>query len=434
MRRRRLTAAVATLALAIGAAACGSSSTSNQATPPGGSGSPSTQASGSHPSGPAGAPIVVGSIGSYSGPEAASLGATDATIRAWQDYTNATGGINGHPVKVITQDDQGNPALAAQLVKQLVEQDHIQALVGSTSTVTEAFQKYLLAKRVPIIGSAEFQQDYTTNPMFFATGTQAVMFDYGLLVEAKAAGVKSVGVLPCAEVAACSLGAKLIGGLSQIVGISVPYVQQITVSQPSYQAQCLAAKSKGVDGLVIVENAATVLNAANQCNQQGYKPRELNVSATTGQSWEHQPAMEGTITTQSNPVLADTSIPALQTFHQALAKYAPGVSTGPQYNEIDASVWAGGQAFKLAAKRAKLTPTSTPADVLRGLYTFKNETVGGLTPPLTYTPGKPAFVTCWFPQEIKNGGFASLTAGAKPHCIAPADLVKLEKLLAAVGA
>lgn len=425
MRRQKLTAAAATLALTLSATACG---TSNTATP---SGSGATH-SGSHPSGPPGAPIVVGSIGSYSGLEAASLGATDATIRAWQDYTNATGGINGHPVKVITEDDQGNPALAAQLVKQLVEQDHVQALVGSTSTVTESFQKYILANHVPVIGSAEFQQDYTTNPMFFATGTQAVMFDYGLLVEAKAAGVKSIGVLPCAEVAACSLGAKLIGGLGQIVGINVPYVQQITVSQPSYQAQCLAAKSKGVDGLVIVENAATVLNAANQCNQQGYKPRELNVSATTGLSWEHQTAMDGTITTQSNPVLADTSIPALQTFHQALAKYAPSVTTGPQYNEIDASVWAGGQTFKLAAERAKLTPTSTPTNVLHGLYTFKNETVDGLTPPLTYTPGKPAFITCWFPQEIKNGTFTPLTTSAKPHCITPTDLIKLQKLLATI--
>lgn len=431
MTPHRLAAAVATLSLALGAAACGSSSNSTQPATSSATGSAATAASA--PSGPAGSPIVVGSIGSYSGPEAASLGAADATIKAWQDYTNATGGINGHPVKVIVEDDQGNPTLAAQLVKQLVEQDHVQALVGSTSTVTESFQKYVLAKRVPVIGSAEFQQDYTTNPMFFATGTQAVMFDYGLLIEAKAAGVKSVGVLPCAEVAACSLGAKLISGLSQIVGLKVPYIQQITVSQPSYQAECLAAKSKGVDGLVIVENAATVLNAANQCNQQGYKPRELNVSATTGQAWQHQPAMEGMITTQSNPVLADTSIAALQTFHQALTKYAPGVSTGPQYNEIDASVWAGGQAFKFAAEKAKLTPTSTPADVLRGLYTFKNETVGGLTPPLTYTPGKPAFVTCWFPQEIKNGVFTSLSTAAKPHCITPADLVKLQKLLATVA-
>jgi len=422
MRERTLVAAAVALTLALGVAACGSSS---------GDSTGSSQAAAKVKL-PPGDPIVIGNIGSFTGPQGASLGAADETIKAWQDYTNDHGGINGHPVKVVVVDDAGNPTKAAQLVKQLVERDKVQAIVGATSTVTESFQKYTSSKGVPVIGSAEFQQDYTTNPLFFPTGTQAVMFDYGLLVEAKKAGVTKIGVLPCAEVAACSLGVKLFQGLAQIVGVQVTYSQKITATQPSYTSVCLAAKSKGVDGLAIIENAQTVLRAADQCAQQGYKPKQLNVSATTGQAWQDQPSMEGVITTQSNPVLADQSIPALKTFHQALDKYAPGVASGEQYNEIDSSVWAGGQVFKLAAERAKLTPTSTSADVLKGLYTFKNETVEGVAPPLTYVKGKPSFVTCWFPQTIKSGKFTPLTQGAKPNCISAADLPKLQQLLAAL--
>ena len=432
MRDRKLMAAgAAALTLALGVAACGSSDKSSGDTSATASAAAGTSSQAAV-NAPPGKPIVIGSIGSFTGPQAASLGAADETMKAWEAYTNANGGINGHPVKVIIKDDAGNPTKAAQLVKGLVEQDKVQAIVGSTSTVTEAFQKYITAKQVPYIGSAEFQQDYTTNPLFFPTGTQAVMFDYGLLVEAKKAGVTKIGVLPCAEVAACSLGGKLIQGLGQIVGVQVPYVQKITATQPTYTSVCLAAKAKGVDGLAIVENSATVLRAANQCAQQGYKPRQLNVSATTGLAWQNQASMEGAITTQSNPVLADESIPALTAFHTALDKYQPGVAKGEQYNEIDSSVWAGGQTFKLAATRAKLTPGSTPADVLKGLYTFKNETVGGATPPLNYVKGKPTFVTCWFPQQIESGKFTPLTQGAKPNCISKTDLPKLQQLLAAL--
>jgi len=420
MQHRTLIAAAAALTLALGVAACGSDSDDSTG---------SSQASAAVKL-PPGDPIVIGSIGSYSGPQSASLGAADETIKAWQDHTNAEGGINGHPVKLVVVDDAGNPTKAAQLVKQLVEQDKVQAIVGATSTVTESFQEYTSSKGVPVIGSAEFQQDYTTNPLFFPTGTQAVMFDYGLLVEAKKAGVTNIGVLPCAEVAACSLGVKLFQGLAQIVGVEVSYTQKITATQPSYTSECLAAKSKGVDGLAIIQNSQTVLRAATQCAQQGYEPKQLNVSATTGLAWEDQPSMEGVITTQSNPVLADESIPALKTFHEALDKYAPDVADGEQYNEIDSSVWAGGQVFKLAAERGKLTPKSTPADVLKGLYTFKNETVDGVAPPLTYVKGKPSFVTCWFPQTIKSGKFTPLTQGAKPNCISETDLPKLQQLLA----
>jgi branched-chain amino acid transport system substrate-binding protein len=352
-------------------------------------------------------------------------------MKAWEAHTNATGGINGHPVKVIIEDDAGNPTKAAQLVKKLVEEDKVQALVGNISSVTEAFQKYIAAKKVPVIGSAEFQQDYATNPLFFPTGTQLVGFFYGLLQEAKSAGIKKVGLMPCAEIAACSLGAKLVAGLGQIVGVEVPSTQKISVSQPSYASVCLAAKAAGADALQITQNATTVLRVADQCAQQGYKPKQLNVAATTGRVWQDQPNMEGVIATQSNPVLADTSIPALRTFHEAIDKYQPGISKGDQYNEIDVSVWAGGEAFKLAAERAKLTPTSTSADVLKGLYTFKAETVDGLTPPLTYVKDKPSFVTCWFPQQIKSGKFTPLTKGAKPNCIPEADLPKIAKLLQA---
>lgn len=431
MLNRRPLAATAALILTLGVAACGSSS-DNTASSSTVAGSPSTQSTTAAKQ-PSGKPITIGTIGSYSGPQAASLGAGDETLKAWESYTNAHGGINGHPVKIIVADDGGNPTKAAQIVKQLVEQDKVQAIVGSLSTVTESFQKYIAGKQMPYIGSAEFQQDYLTNPLFFPTGTQAVMFDYGLALEAKKAGVTKLGVLPCAEVAACSLGVKLFGGLTQLIGgIQVAYSQKITATQPNYTSVCLAAKSKGVDGLAIIENSQTVLRVANQCAQQGYKPKQLNVSATTGQAWQDQPSMEGVLTTQSDPVLADQSNAALRTFHQALDQYQPGVAKGEQYNEIDSSVWAAGQVFKLAAERAKLTPSSTSADVLKGLYTFKNETLGGMTPPLTYVKGKPTFVTCWFAQQIKSGKFTPITLGAKPHCISQGDLAKMQQLLAAL--
>jgi branched-chain amino acid transport system substrate-binding protein len=433
MRERRIVATCAALTLALGVTACGSDDSDSDSTAASTASTAASTSSTPAADAPKGSPIVVGTIGSYSGPQSASLGAADESIKAWESYTNANGGINGHPVKVIVEDDAGNPTKAAQLVKKLVEQDKVQALVGSASTVTESFQKYITAKKVPVIGSAEFQQDYTSNPLFFPTGTQAVTFDYGLLSEAKKAGVKKFGSMPCAEVAACSLGSKLFEGLGKIVGVETPFVQKITVSQPNYTAACLAAKAKGVDGLSIIQNATTVLRVADQCAQQGYKPKQLNVSATTGQIWQDKPSMEGMIATQSNPVLADTSIPALKTFHTALDQYQPSVAKGDQYNEIDVSVWAGGQTFKLAAERAKLEPTSTPADVLKGLYTFKAETVDGLTPPLTYVKGQPTFTTCWFPQQIKSGKFTPLTQGAKPNCIPDADVPKIVALLKSLG-
>jgi branched-chain amino acid transport system substrate-binding protein len=295
----------------------------------------------------------------------------------------------------------------------------------------QTWAPYVESKGVPVVGAANYNPIYGTNPSFFATGAQIPALVYGLLEEAKRAGKTKLGILPCAEAPACAEFAKLFESLSQVVGgITVPYTAKITVTQPSYQAVCLAAKSKGVDAMVVIENAETVVRVADQCARQGYKPTQLNLSGTVGQQWTKTTNLDGALATQSNPVLADSSIPATKTFHKAMDTYGKDVLSNDAYGEMDMGAWAAAEVFALAAERAKLGPDGTPEQVKRGLYTFKGETVGGLTPPLTYEKGKPAFTTCWFVQKLVGQEFEA-PQGAKPSCMEPATV---KQIAAALGA
>lgn len=60
----------------------------------------------------------------------------EAGARCRVSYINGQGGINGHPVKAITIDDQGNAADAAVAANQLVA-DHVVAIVGEYATATQ---------------------------------------------------------------------------------------------------------------------------------------------------------------------------------------------------------------------------------------------------------------------------------------------------------
>jgi branched-chain amino acid transport system substrate-binding protein len=377
-----------------------------------------------------GKPIVIGSVGSFTGPQAPALGAVDDTLRTWAEWKNANGGINGHPVKLLIADDGSNPAKATQLVRNMVEREGVVALVGAASFGDQTFAPYVEKKGIPVVGLANYNPVYGTSPDFFATGSQIPALVYGLLDAAKRAGKTKLGVLPCAEAPACAQFAKLFQGISQVVGgVSVPYTAKVTVSQPSYQAVCLAAKSKGVDAMVVIENAETVVRIADQCARVGYKPTQLNLSGTVGQQWTKSANMDGALATQSNPVLADDSIASTKAFHGALDQYGKDVVSNNAYGEMSIGAWAAAETFALAAERAKLGPDGTPDQVKQGLYTFKNETVGGLTPPLTYTKDKPAFTTCWFVQKLVGQQFQA-TQGAKPSCMEPA---KVKALGAALG-
>jgi branched-chain amino acid transport system substrate-binding protein len=107
----RIAVALAAALIIAAAAGCGSGSDEGSS----GSSGPASKL--------AGKPIVIGSVGSFTGPQAPALGAVDETLQAWAKFKNANGGINGHPVKLLTADDTTNPAKASQLVRKMVEQE-----------------------------------------------------------------------------------------------------------------------------------------------------------------------------------------------------------------------------------------------------------------------------------------------------------------------
>jgi branched-chain amino acid transport system substrate-binding protein len=58
---------------------------------------------------------------------------TAAALHALEQYTNAHGGIRGHPVKFAIMDDQSNPSLEVQLVSQAIAK-HPAAIIGGAQT------------------------------------------------------------------------------------------------------------------------------------------------------------------------------------------------------------------------------------------------------------------------------------------------------------
>ena len=138
----RARAAVA-LAAAIGmlAAGCSSSGSSSTSSTPA-----STQSATSSPSSTTvstsqcgtkagvaatGTPIPVGGIVT----DQPGTSFTDIAFmaKAYFACVNANGGINGHPINYIIEKEQTNPAQIAAEAKQLVQSDHVVAIVGNTS-------------------------------------------------------------------------------------------------------------------------------------------------------------------------------------------------------------------------------------------------------------------------------------------------------------
>ena len=417
--RLLLSSAVAAVVVAL--SACGSTASTSSS-----SASSATAASASV-TGPSGKAIVVGMICSCTGPEASAVGNNMDVIQAWAKSVNASGGINGYPVKVIALDDQQNAATSLQDAKQLVEQDHAVAIVGDSSFVDASFAPYVESAGVPVIGGSNYEASFLSNPDFFPSGGDQISGLVGQFALAKQAGKKVFGTIYCAESPICAELVPAANGLAPLYGLK-SFAAKISATAPSYTAPCLAAKSAGVDAMFVADNSPIVLRFVAACAQQGYTPLQLTSINAATSAWLSDPTLNGTLLTALNANGYDTSTPAIETFQAALRKYEPSAINGSTFSGEEINAWSGGLLFQAAAEAAHLTPSSTPADVKKGLYALKNETLDGVAPPLNFTPGKPSFIPCWFAQEVKDGKFTSLN-GDQASCLTAAQAAALAKAL-----
>lgn len=407
-------AACATLALTGLAAGCGSDDDDASG---GGSASTPKAAETTSANAAKGAPILIGNIGGYTGTLGKTLGKGKDVLQAWVDDRNANGGINGHPIKVFIKDDAANPATALKGVKELIDDNKVVAIVSDFSFQESAWQKYADKKKIPVIGGASTNPAFLTDPNFFASGTTLVPMLYGVLEMTKNAGKKKLGVMYCAETPVCAQLLPLLQGLGKVAGVEVTG-QKIASNAPNYTAPCLALRSAGADAMWIAVASDLVPRITESCHKQGYKPQNVASNSTVDAAFLEKSSMDGTIFSGSNALYTQDDVPGVQRFNKLVDEKLPGLRDSDQFSLPLIFSFAGAELFAKAAEAAKLTPQSTSADLLKGLYALKDETLDGVSPPLNFVKGTPGATLCYFPQKIEDGKFVAANDGS-PVCPSP---------------
>lgn len=421
-KHRRVAAAFGVAAVVLAATACSSSSSSTAAVGASGTATAaSTASTGTSSSSTAtGTPYVIGNIGTFSGAYASSgQGAHDA-MQAWVDYTNAHGGINGHPVKMIQDDDQLNAGLALTDVKTMVQQDHVMAIVGTSSVGAEdSWAPYIATTTTAVIGDDLAGDEMGKYKNFFPEGTARTSgYYYALPKMASQFGDKQYGAIYCAEAAACSQIATSQKGETSAAGVSFVFSTSASATATSYTAECLAAKSAGAKAVALLLAGSVAAEVASACAQQGYTPQYLQAANGFTEQETSNSSLNGVAGPLPDFPWFSSATPAMQEFQQAMKTYEPQdlSATSYGYSEAAAMSWASAEIFEAAAKNLPAGGTSS-ADLEAQLYKLPaGDTFGGLTPPITYSSsGIEPDNKCFFEIQLKKGAYAALN-GAKAVC------------------
>jgi branched-chain amino acid transport system substrate-binding protein len=397
--------AVVTLA-ALTLAACGSSGSS--ATPGGGT----TIQSSTNSAAASGTPIKIGNIGHYSGFSGDTTAVTELALQAWSKDVNAKGGIDGHPVEVIVKDDGGLPAQAVVAVKQLVEQDHVVALVGNHEAgVDAAWASYADAHHIPVVGGVATGSPYSTDPNFFPVTDSGLTGSIGYPNAAKLFGKKSVTVAYCAEFPACAQAAALMKRYAAMLAVQYVPGQGISGSAPNYTAQCQKFKSAGAESIFLASDLNTADRFAQQCSQLDYRPLYIDNPQNWKPSEDAKPEWDGLVLASDAPLWFGNG-PGTADFLTGMSKYAPSIIL----DSSTTSGWYAGKVFEQALKGA--TGAITSQSVYDGLYKLgPNFDLGGILAPVTYTKGKVAVqqLCTWF--ALVKGGKETTPDGANRVCV-----------------
>jgi branched-chain amino acid transport system substrate-binding protein len=339
-----------------------------------------------------------------------------AGVKAFFQYYNTNGGIDGYKVNLIRWDDAGDPGKNAAAARSLVQKDHVIAIVGQATIADAASQKYLQQQGVPVVGGWAASSSYhnpATNMFVSLEGPNVPYCPLWSSDQAKARGITSIAFIAqdfpaaiqdadCRAAAAKYLGIKQAGKRIDVSLTAVDYrpaVQEAIASG----AQALYF-SAGTDGQL------KGIQAGEQLGFKGlYIATQTGASLISGlQSAGLLDKVNGRLISAAFSLLPNDPAsysPELGKFQKGIKKFAPAYA-----GDVTAvSGWAAGKLF--ADALTAVGPNS--AKIMKWIRSQKKYTFGGLQGPMDYSTGsKPN--PCVTQLEILNGQVARATKAAKP--------------------
>jgi branched-chain amino acid transport system substrate-binding protein len=362
-------------------------------------------------------PIKIGQVSTLSGPVGSNLKNSLKAVQSWVAWINSRGGLNGHRIEFVFAEDGSDPSRNKAAVQELVEQRGVMAFLHNTAPLSgQASVAYLQQKQIPVIGSEGGSGWMNTNSMYFPQMSSHTYLGYsfaGAVAEQLLAqGKKNVALIRCVE-SQDGCNSTVNTKAFEEFGLDVVYEANVSLASPDFTAQCLGARNAGAHLVFVGLDNGSVLRVADSCSNVGYKPLYSHPSQVVGDNELKNPNLEGAIVgNQTAPWFLD-SLPAIAEMRTVMARYAPNVP-------VDAPAtygWISAKLMELATRNLSEPPTSQ--SVLEGLWSIRNNDLGGLTYPISFEKGKDnnagSAKACWWAVVIKGGQWTAPN-GATRKC------------------
>jgi branched-chain amino acid transport system substrate-binding protein len=265
---------------------------------------------------------------------------------------------------------------------------------------------------VPLVGGDGTNALWFQNPDMFFAGTTFKYLPVGTMRYAAQAGKPKVGILYCVEASPCrdAYNDVRTPQAQAQAGAQLIYTAQISLTQPDFTSECLAAKNAGVQALLLGMDANSVGRVARSCSQQGYRPQYLAPSLAVINDIASDPNVDGMMAAVATFPWMSNDLPAEHDYWNAIQQYDPGMPLSAAGSEA----WVSGLLLKAVTANLPANPTS--ADILQALWSIKGNDFGGLSPAITFNRGQPPVdAPCYYVIKVQALKWVA-PSGSKLQC------------------
>ena len=289
--------------------------------------------------------IVFGMQLPQTGPASPGYNKVDDAIRAYFDYVNSKGGVNGRDLRLVAEDDTYSPGVTISTLSKLINEDKVFGMIGNVGTQTHlAVIDRINRDAIPDLFTLSGYSNFYNNPKKYPT-TFGGLGTY--VAESKIVGEyvkktfpgKKVGILYQTD----DFGRNCLAGFNAVgltfeKGKTAANFIAGTQGSIGLASQLTQLKANGVEVVLFAAVASAFAVAVSTANAIGYKPANWVVTSVGADATTFQtilgargvPAatsaalLNGVITASFAPAPTDATDPYVTAFKKINDEFNKG--------------------------------------------------------------------------------------------------------------
>ncbi|MBX5466617.1 MAG: ABC transporter substrate-binding protein [Firmicutes bacterium] len=328
-------------------------------------------------------PIVVGSTLPLTGGQAAAGQALEQGEEAYLDAVNAHGGIDGHPIRLVIEDDQYIPSQTVADGRLLLDQDHVVAFLNAFGTSENLALEPLAARAgVPIVGAGSISDVVTSPPrpwLFETVPSEKTEVDAFVRFAVNRLHLRRIAILYQADAYGTPAVAMAQSALAAL-GLHLVAAQAFPPGASDLSTQILRLKDAHPDAVLLYALGQQTVLFFREARQLGWRLPQVFMGAAN-----EDPALvralgsagEGTISDAFTdpPTMPSPAVKAMVRRFQRYVHAAP--------NSLSEDAYVGAEVLVAAIRQAMPNPSGPR--IARALQSLRNFDPG-VAGPISFGP------------------------------------------------